>query len=91
MPIPDTLAMKIAHFRDHGRLIARDMDLFGPASWAAVHVGQFNLPRATDPLLAYADPAQSRAFVGKLAGAIGQMAESMPTHADWLRRIGAMA
>ena len=71
MPIPDTLAMKIAHFRDHGRLIARDMDLFGPASWAAVHVGQFNLPRATDPLLAYADPAQSRAFVGKLAGAIG--------------------
>ena len=91
MPIPDTLAMKIAHFRDHGRLIARDMDLFGPASWAAVHVGQFNLPRATDPLLAYADPAQSRAFIDKLAGAIGQMAESMPTHADWLQLIGATA
>lgn len=89
MAIPDTLAMKIAHFRTAGRLVARDMDLFGPASWAAVHLGQFNLPEGLDPLLAYGDPAQSRAFVGKLAGAIGQMAESMPSHGDWLKRIGA--
>ncbi|MDQ1156774.1 tryptophan halogenase [Sphingomonas sp. SORGH_AS 950] len=91
MPIPDTLAMKIGHFRESGRLVARDMDLFGPASWAAVHLGQFNIPEGRDPLLSYGDPAQSRAFVGKLADAIGQMAESMPSHADWLKRIGATA
>ncbi len=81
MDIPDTLAMKIDHFRSAGRLVARDMDLFGPASWAAVHIGQFNMPEGLDPLLAYGDPAQSRGFVAKLAGAIGQMAESMPTMA----------
>lgn len=91
MDIPDTLAMKIDHFRSAGRLVARDMDLFGPASWAAVHIGQFNMPEGLDPLLAYGDPAQSRGFVGKLAGAIGQMAESMPSHADWLKKIGATA
>ena len=91
MPIPDTLAMKIAHFRESGRLVARDMDLFGPASWAAVHLGQFNMPEGLDPLLAYADPAQSRGFVGKLASAIGQMAESMPSHEQWLKKIGATA
>jgi len=89
MAIPDTLAMKIAHFRSAGRLVARDMDLFGPASWAAVHIGQFNMPEGLDPLLAYGDTAQSRGFVGKLAGAIGQMAESMPRHADWVKKIGA--
>lgn len=91
MPIPDTLAMRIAHFRAAGRLVARDMDLFGPASWAAVHIGQFNMPEGLDPLLAYGDPAQSRAFIGRLAGAIGQMAQSMPSHADWLGKIGAIA
>ena len=90
MDIPNTLAMKIDHFRAAGRLVARDMDLFGPASWAAVHIGQFNMPEGLDPLLAYGDVAQSRGFVGKLAGAIGQMAESMPSHADWLRKIGAI-
>ncbi|WP_294272097.1 tryptophan halogenase family protein [uncultured Sphingomonas sp.] len=89
MDIPNTLAMKIDHFRAAGRLVARDMDLFGPASWAAVHIGQFNMPEGLDPLLAYGDMAQSRGFVGKLAGAIGQMAESMPSHTDWLRKIGA--
>ncbi|WP_267433940.1 tryptophan halogenase family protein [Sphingomonas sp. GM_Shp_1] len=89
MEIPDTLAMKIAHFQAAGRLVARDMDLFGPASWAAVHIGQFNMPEGPDPLLAYGDPARSGAFVGKLADAIGQMAESMPSHADWLKKIGA--
>jgi tryptophan 7-halogenase len=89
MPIPDTLAMKIAHFRESGRLVARDMDLFGPASWAAVHIGQFNMPQGMDPLLAYGDAAQSRTFVAKLASAIGQMADSMPSHGDWLKKIGA--
>ncbi len=91
MAIPDTLAMKIDHFRAAGRLVARDMDLFGPASWAAVHIGQFNMPEGLDPLLAYGDPAQSRVFVAKLAGAIGQMAESMPSHAQWLTKIRATA
>ncbi|KQU49606.1 tryptophan halogenase [Sphingomonas sp. Leaf339] len=87
MAIPDTLAMKIEHFRRHGRLIARDMDLFGAASWLAVHVGQLNLPEGGDPLIDYAaDPAASRRFVEQLAGAIGRAAETMPTHADYIAR-----
>jgi tryptophan halogenase len=92
MPIPDTLALKIAHFRHGGRLLARDMDLFGPASWLAVHIGQANDPVSLDPLL---DPSAgamtSTAFVDRLAAAIEGMAQSMPLHRETLRRTGALA
>ncbi len=44
MDVPDSLAFKIDHFARYGRHIARDMDLFGPPSWHAVHIGQGNLP-----------------------------------------------
>ncbi len=90
MDVPDTLALKIAHFRHGGRLVARDMDLFGPPSWLAVHIGQLNDPISLDPLLNIEDgTTASRNFVERLAGAIGSMAESMPGHAAFLDRIGA--
>lgn len=92
MAIPDTLAHKIDHFRRNGRLIARDMDLFGPSSWLAVHIGQFNTPEGSDPLLGYiADAAQSRAYIERLAAVIVRTAEAMPGHAETVSQIAATA
>ncbi|KQN19426.1 tryptophan halogenase [Sphingomonas sp. Leaf33] len=92
MDVPDSLAVKIEHFRQRGRLVQRENDLFGPASWLAVHIGQGNVPKSGDPLLAHiADPRASRAFVDKLAGAIAGMGASMPTHSDWIARTIATA
>ncbi|MDH7639342.1 tryptophan halogenase family protein [Sphingomonas oryzagri] len=88
MAVPDTLAVKIEHFRRNGRLIARDMDLFGPASWLAVHVGQNNIPHGDDPLIGYlTDPTASRSFVERLAGAISRTEDAMPLHADAVRQM----
>ncbi len=88
MPIPDTLAAKIDHFRRYGRLVQRDMDLFGAASWLAVHIGQFNWPQAADPLLSYVDePERSGHYVARLADAIARAAETMPTHAAHVSRL----
>jgi tryptophan halogenase len=53
MPIPDTLRDKIDHFRHYGRILPGEMDIFGPHSWLAVHIGQFNWPERNDPLLEY--------------------------------------
>ena len=47
MDVPETLKLKLDHFRRHGRLIAREMDLFAPASWLAVHIGQLNFRKAS--------------------------------------------
>ncbi len=83
MPVPDTLALKIEHFRRYGRLIARDMDLFAPPSWLAVHIGQFNFPQATDPLADYRG-IDAREWLGKLRAAMAAEAGRLPTHEQFI-------
>jgi tryptophan 7-halogenase len=83
MAIPDTLQMKIDHFRRYGRLISREMDLFGNASWTAVHVGQLNMPEAVDPLLDFRD-VDGAAWLHKLRAAMAAGAEQMPTHQRYI-------
>lgn len=79
MAVPDTVEWKIEHFKRHGRLLARDADLFGPASWLAVHIGQGNFPTGFDPLLAHRGADQSD-WLKKLEGALARAAEQLPTH-----------
>ncbi|MFM5918321.1 MAG: tryptophan halogenase family protein [Novosphingobium sp.] len=85
MSIPDTLQHKIDHFRRHGRLVADGYDLFGPASWTAVHVGQFNIPEAPDPILKYRN-ADGGEWLGKLHAAMAAEAARMPTHQQFIDR-----
>ena len=85
MEIPDTLALKIEHFRRHGRLIAREMDLFAPPSWLAVQIGQFNIPEGHDPLLDHRG-TDAREWLGKLRAAMAAEAERAPLHREVLER-----
>ncbi|QJQ32874.1 tryptophan 7-halogenase [Sphingomonas lacunae] len=85
MDVPDSLANKIEHFRRFGRLIARDMDLFGAASWTAVHIGQFNWPEAVDPILDYR-MADGQAWLARLKAAMDAEAARMPTHRQFIDR-----
>lgn len=83
MDIPDTLALKIEHFRRYGRLIARDLDLFAAPSWLAVHIGQNNWPEALDPLLEHRG-MDARDWLGKLRGAMAAEAARLPGHRTFL-------
>ena len=83
MDVPDSVTWKIEHFRRYGRLLAREADLFGPASWLAVHVGQGNMPEATDPLVAHRGQ-DAREHLVKLAGALARAGEAMPTHQNYV-------
>ena len=79
MDIPDTLALKIEHFRRHGRLIARELDLFAPPSWLAVHIGQNNLPQGHDPLIDHRG-VDGRDWLARLRGAMAAEAAKAPRH-----------
>ena len=85
MSIPDTLQFKIDHFRRYGRLIAREMDLFGPASWTAVHIGQFNIPERPDPLLEFR-AVNGLDYLQKLRAAMQAAAATLPTHQEYIDR-----
>ncbi len=83
MDIPETLQFKIDHFRRYGRHIARDMDLFGPPSWHAVHIGQFNTPERVDPLAAHVG-TEGVAWLSKLREAMAAAAQQTTTHQQFI-------
>ena len=85
MEVPDTLALKLDHFRRHGRLVAREMDLFAPPSWLAVHIGQLNYPRSLDPLIEHRE-VDARGWLKRLRDAMAAEALRVPTHADFIAR-----
>jgi tryptophan halogenase len=83
MGIPDTLQEKVQHFRGYGRLVQREYDLFGPASWLAVHIGQLNTPQRSNPLLHYRD-IDGVQWLGKLRAAMAAAAQQLPTHQQYI-------
>ncbi len=85
MDVPDTLKLKLDHFRRHGRLVAREMDLFAPPSWLAVHIGQLNFPEGLDPLLDHRS-VDARGWLAKLRAAMAAEAARVPTHAEFIER-----
>ena len=87
MSIPDTLQYKIDHFKRFGRLVTEGMDLFGPASWLAVHIGQLNQPERHDPLVDLrGGQAEADAMLERQRQAMAQAAEGMPEHGAFIRK-----
>jgi tryptophan halogenase len=84
MDIPETLHYKIEHFRRYGRLVTEGMELFGNASWLAVHIGQLNWPERHDPLIDLR-PIDGDAMLERQRLAMARAAEAMPSHEAYIR------
>lgn len=85
MSIPDSLQYKIDHFRARGRLVTDGPELFGAASWLAVHIGQFNDPLAYDPLVDQR-PIDANAILARIRKAMLEAAQNVPTQSDFIRQ-----
>ncbi len=85
MPIPETLQCKIEHFRRYGRILPGEMDIFGPNSWLAVHIGQMNWPQRGDPLLDYRT-VNGVQYLEQLRLTMEAAAGRMPSHQDYIAR-----
>ncbi|WP_426265324.1 tryptophan halogenase family protein [Sphingomonas sp. PWP1-2] len=84
MPIPDTLAERLALYRSRGRFFPVALDLFLEPSWVAVMEGQGVTPGQSDPMAGLQFDTMA-ALLPRIRGAVAQAVKAMPTHADFIR------
>ena len=86
MPIPESLANRLALFRNRGRVFRREDELFADASWIAVMLGHGVTPQGWDPLADALETAQLPGMLDRIRTVFAQAADSLPRHADYLAR-----
>lgn len=84
MHIPDSLAHKIEMFREKGRVLRFDHDLFDIPSWVSVMIGQNILPEGYDTLVDALDDARVLTALQSLAASYRKQADHLPTHSDYI-------
>lgn len=82
--IPDTLAEKIALFRQSGAFVREEDELFLDDSWGQVMIGQGVMPRAHSPLADNLTAADIGPYLDTLARAYRTKAQSLPMHRDFI-------
>ncbi|WNO52356.1 tryptophan halogenase family protein [Stakelama saccharophila] len=85
MELPDSLAEKIALFRDKGRFFRYDDELFDLSNWVAVMVGQNWTPQGYDPITDALDEDRLAAALEQMRRIIRDNAAQMPLHGDYVR------
>ena len=86
MPIPDSLAYKIDHFRTHGMLVADPQELFANPSWIAVYLGQGILPERAPALAAMRTGVPVAQRLQQIRQAMDEAVAGAPTHGEFVAR-----
>lgn len=85
MAIPDSLAERIALFRESGHAYMAADDLFSVTSWAFVMVGQRLMPRQYHHMGALLGEQRVRKALETLKGSIARGVAAMPLHKEFVR------
>ena len=86
MDVPDSLQSKIELWRSKGRLFREGKELFGTPSWVAVMLGQGIVPDAHEPAADALGEDYIAEALDKMRLSYRRMAESMPTHGEFIAR-----
>lgn len=84
MALPESLAYKLALFRERGVVVKYREGMFLEPSWIAVFLGQNILPEHIDPRAAAIDEDRAVAAVGAIADAYARLAGTLPDHGAML-------
>jgi tryptophan halogenase len=80
MPIPQSLADRIAIYRENARLYRHDNELFAESSWLAVLNGQNIVPQRYHPVADVLPEAELRMRMARIAEVTRKCVSVMPTH-----------
>jgi tryptophan 7-halogenase len=86
MPLPDTLAHKLALWDATAQVALYDLESHREPSWVSVLIGQRRLPQGHDPAADRADAAALAALFTQRREALGRAAARMPDHAYFVAR-----
>ncbi len=86
MPIPDSLAERLAIYRRTGRVYREADELFTKTSWLAVMDGQGLTADAHDPIADALAPADARAALDRIGSVVAAAASRMPPHEAFIAR-----
>ena len=89
MTIPESLQRRLTLFREGGRFLRNEGELFPNASWVAVMLGQGVIPRVVDPLIASVPVSEIEAKLKLLRHAMNEYADTLSPHEIALRDYGA--
>jgi tryptophan 7-halogenase len=86
MQIPETLAQRIALFRENAYAFQADSELFRVDSWTQVMLGQRIMPKAYHHAARILPPQELLKFLADFRGSIAQVVGRMPTHQDFVNQ-----
>jgi tryptophan halogenase len=87
MEVPDTLNQRFELFRSSGRFFKHNaQELFAEESWVQVLLGQGFEMRA-DPVTQFVADEELGGFLGDIAEVIADVADKMPDHGEFVRRL----
>ena len=80
MPVPDSLAQKIALFRDTARVFRRNEELFAENSWVQVMMGQGIMPAAWHPVAEKLTADELARLLSTLRDNVARTVAGLPDH-----------
>ncbi len=86
MSVPDSLAGKIALFRERAQVVRYREGLFQEPSWVAVYTGQNIVPERYDPLADVIDAEALERRMQEIKGVIRRAAEATPSHSAFIEK-----
>ncbi|HVI99383.1 MAG TPA: tryptophan halogenase family protein [Sphingomonas sp.] len=84
MDVPESLARKIALFREKGRVFRDNFELFATPSWVAVMFGQGIWPEGYDPIADALDEAKVEEAMARMRRDYDATALRLPTQAEFI-------
>jgi tryptophan halogenase len=84
MDVPDSLTMKMDYFRQHGRVIIEEDDLFKESNWVQVLIGQGIIPESYSPLTLTVPENSLDEYMKNIRQIYETLLPKIPTHVDYI-------
>ncbi|MDO3383601.1 tryptophan halogenase family protein [Gilvimarinus algae] len=91
MPVPQTLADKLAAYQGRGELVRYPIEIFGPPSWMAIYSGFDCLPETYDHRVKQMDAAYLQQALQGMRESVAAVVDSVEAHEAFIARCCAAA